>query len=42
MTISHMSADAQAFTVTNTITAHEGDDRVYHRTTDAVIPRRGV
>ncbi|MGW4392125.1 CocE/NonD family hydrolase [Streptomyces sp. NPDC004685] len=42
VTISHMSADAKAFTVTNTITAHEGDDRVYHRTTDAVIPRRGV
>ncbi|MET7931154.1 hypothetical protein ABZT43_46355 [Streptomyces sp. NPDC005349] len=42
VTVSHMCADAEAFTVTNTITAYERDDRVHHRTTDAVIPRRGV
>ncbi|WP_306322773.1 MULTISPECIES: CocE/NonD family hydrolase [unclassified Streptomyces] len=42
VTHSRMTSDAAAFTVVNTLTAYEGDTRVFHRTTDAVIPREGV
>ncbi|WP_030255406.1 CocE/NonD family hydrolase [Streptomyces violens] len=42
VTYSRMTADATSFAVSNTVTAYEGEERVYHRTKDCVIPRRGV
>lgn len=42
VTASRMTAGPSAFTVVNTLTAYEGDTRVYDRTTDADIPRQGV
>lgn len=41
-TYSRMTCDATSFFVTNTVTAYEGDTRVFHRSDDCVIPRRGV
>jgi hypothetical protein len=37
-----MSGDAEAFSVSNSLTAYEGDEQVFHRTWNAVIPRTGV
>ncbi|KIF75087.1 hydrolase CocE/NonD family protein [Streptomyces sp. 150FB] len=42
VTYSRMTCDATSFAVSNTVTAYEGDTRVFHRTTDCAIPRRGV
>jgi hypothetical protein len=42
VTYSRMSGDAEAFSVSNSLTAYEGDERVFHRTWNAVIPRTGV
>ncbi|GLY74117.1 CocE/NonD family hydrolase [Actinoallomurus iriomotensis] len=42
VTYSRMSGDAEAFSVSNGLTAYEGDERVFHRTWNAVIPRTGV
>jgi hypothetical protein len=34
-----MTCDAESFTVTNTLRAWEGDERVFERTWTSVLPR---
>ena len=41
-TTSTMTATADAFTVTNTVDAFEGDRRVFSKATSSVFPRDGV
>jgi hypothetical protein len=42
VTYSRMTGDATSFSVGNSLTGYEGDERVFHRTWNATIPRRGV
>jgi len=42
VTYSRMTADATAFSLSDSLTAYEGGEQVFHRTWNATIPRRGV